>query len=134
MGDIARRQGISVQYFQQIIIPLKRANYVKSVRGAKGGYMLAEPPEKITIGEIVALLEGNASLVECSENPKACDKADTCLTRNLWKKAAKAMYDELGSITLRDLLEMGKKEAGYPSAGPGAVSFRQLQPGERREA
>ncbi|MEE9418034.1 MAG: Rrf2 family transcriptional regulator [Desulfatiglandaceae bacterium] len=58
LGDIARRQGISVQYFQQIIIPLKRANYVKSVRGSKGGYMLAEHPEKITIGEIVALLEG----------------------------------------------------------------------------
>ena len=44
LGDIARRQGISVQYFQQIIIPLKRANYVKNVRGSKGGYMLAEHP------------------------------------------------------------------------------------------
>ncbi len=112
LGDIARRQGISIKYFQQIIIPLRRANYVKSVRGSKGGYMLAEPPERITIGEIVALLEGGASLTECSDNPLVCKKADLCLTRGLWKRAAEAIYNELGSITLRDLLEMGKTERG----------------------
>ena len=62
LSTVARHQGISVKYLEQIIIPLKRANYVKSVRGPKGGHSLAKPPEAITIGEIVALLEDGASL------------------------------------------------------------------------
>lgn len=104
--DIARRQNISQKYLEQIIIPLKKANYIKSVRGPKGGHMLAKSPEAITVGEIVALLEGGSSLTECSENPEACDKADTCLTRYLWREAAKAMYEKLSSITFSDLIEM----------------------------
>lgn len=104
--DIARRQNISQKYLEQIIIPLKKANYIKSVRGAKGGHMLAKSPEAITVGEIVALLEGGSSLTECSENPEACEKVDTCLTRYLWKEAAKAMYEKLNSITFSDLIEM----------------------------
>ena len=104
--DIARRQNISQKYIEQIIIPLKKANYIKSVRGAKGGHMLAKSPEAISVGEIVALLEGGSSLTECSENPEACDKVDTCLTRYLWREAAKAMYEKLNSITFSDLIEM----------------------------
>ena len=58
---IAKRQGISVKYLEQIIIPLKKADYIQSVRGPKGGHALARPPEEITVGEIVALLEEGAS-------------------------------------------------------------------------
>ena len=57
LGAIARRQNISVKYLEQIIIPLKKSNYVTSVRGAKGGHLLAKAPEEITVGEIVSLLE-----------------------------------------------------------------------------
>lgn len=107
--DIAKRQGISLKYLEQIIIPLKKAHYVKSIRGAKGGHMLARPPENIRIGEIVALLEGGPSFTECSVNPEACDQIDTCLTRSLWREAARAMFEKLNSFTLSDLIEMGKK-------------------------
>jgi Rrf2 family iron-sulfur cluster assembly transcriptional regulator len=106
--DIAARQGISLKYIEQILIPLKRGNYIKSIRGAKGGHMLAKPPEDIRVGEIVALLEGRSSLTDCSENPEACKQVDTCLTRYLWKEAAKAMFEKLNSFTLFDLAEMGK--------------------------
>ena len=67
---------------------------------------MAKSPEAITVGEIVALLEGGSSLTECSENPEACDKVDTCLTRYLWRETAKAMYEKLNSITYSDLIEM----------------------------
>jgi len=107
--DIAKHQNISLKYLEQIIIPLKRANYIKSVRGAKGGHLLAKPPDAITVGEIVALLEGGSSFTECSENPEACNQADTCLTRYLWKEAAKAMFGKLNSFTLSDLIEMEKR-------------------------
>ena len=108
LSTVARHQGISVKYLEQIIIPLKRANYVKSVRGSKGGHSLAKPPEAITIGEIVTLLEDGASLAECSDNPKVCERSSVCATRYIWREAAQAMFDKLHSITLTDVLEMAK--------------------------
>jgi Rrf2 family protein len=100
MGEIARRQGISVKYLEQLIIPLKEADFIKSVRGPKGGHMLARPPEGITIGEIVKVLEGGIDLSDCIENPDECNRSSSCLTRGIWEGATKAMYDRLNSITL----------------------------------
>jgi len=105
LAHVAKRQGISVKYLEQIIIPLKKAQYVKSVRGPKGGHILAKPPEEITIGEIVALLEEGASFVECSENGAVCQRSETCITRPLWKEAAQAMFDQLKAVTLADLVK-----------------------------
>ncbi len=108
LADVAARQGISLKYLEQIIIPLKKANYVNSVRGPKGGHILARPPEEITVGEIVALLEEGETLLECSTRPEACERAGLCLTRDLWRGAAKALFDHLYSITLADLLQKGQ--------------------------
>jgi Rrf2 family transcriptional regulator, iron-sulfur cluster assembly transcription factor len=112
LGDIAKRQNISVKYLEQIIIPLKKAHYVKSVRGPKGGHALARPPEEITVGEIVALLEEGDSLVECTERSEVCERAPTCPTRLIWQAAATAMFDKLNTITLADLLHQGQALAG----------------------
>ncbi len=101
---IAQRQGISVKYLEQIIIPLKKAQYIKSLRGPKGGHVLAKPPEEITVGEIVALLEEGDSLVECSQNAEVCERSSVCPTRQVWREAAAAMFAKLDSVTLADLL------------------------------
>jgi Rrf2 family iron-sulfur cluster assembly transcriptional regulator len=111
IGDIAKRQDVSVKYLEQLIIPLKKANYVKSVRGPKGGHRLARPPEEITVGEIVEVLEGGITLVNCVENPEICDRSGSCLTRAIWKTATRAMYNELHSITLSDMLKRGGKRS-----------------------
>ena len=108
IGDIAKRQDISVKYLEQLIIPLKKANYVESVRGPKGGHMLAKPPEEVTVGEIVELLEGGINLARCIESPEICDRSDTCLTRGVWEEATRAMYDKLNSITLSKMIKTGK--------------------------
>jgi Rrf2 family transcriptional regulator, iron-sulfur cluster assembly transcription factor len=108
LGTVARRQGISVKYLEQIIIPLKKANYIQSVRGPKGGHQLAKPPEEITVGEIVALLEEGTTLAECADNPMSCERSPDCATRTLWQEAAQAMFDKLQSITLADLLIRNK--------------------------
>ena len=81
IGEIARRQDISVKYLEQLIIPLKKAKYIKSIRGPKGGHVLAKPPEEITVGEIVELLEGGINLSDCIENPETCARSNICLTR-----------------------------------------------------
>ncbi len=109
---IAQRQGISVKYLEQIIIPLKKAQYVKSVRGPKGGHVLAKPPEEITVGEIVALLEDSTSLVDCSYDGSICERSEICPTRIVWREAAQAMFGSLESITLADLLKKTKVDQG----------------------
>ena len=111
LGEIAKRQEISVKYLEQIIIPLKKANYVLSVRGPKGGHFLARPPEDINLGEIVALLEEGPSLVECSEHAEVCQRSNICPTRLIWKEVAQAMFDKLAAITLADLAERARAGA-----------------------
>jgi Rrf2 family iron-sulfur cluster assembly transcriptional regulator len=108
LGDIAKRQEISLKYLEQIIIPLKKAHFIKTVRGPKGGHILARPPDEITVAEVVALLEEGVSLVECTERAEVCRRADTCPTRLIWKEASQAMINTLKSITLADLVEKAR--------------------------
>jgi Rrf2 family protein len=108
LATVAKRQGISVKYLEQIIIPLKKANYILSVRGPKGGHILAKPPAEITVGEIVAVLEDGVNLAACADNPMICERSPDCPTRSIWQEAAQAMFDKLQSITLADLLSREK--------------------------
>lgn len=107
IGDVSKRENISVKYLEQLIIPLKKANFIKSVRGPKGGHMLAKPPEEITVGDIVRILEGGINLSSCIENPEVCDRTTRCLTRGVWEEATKAMYDKLNSATLSKMIKKG---------------------------
>jgi Rrf2 family protein len=116
LGDIAKRQGVSVKYLEQIIIPLKKARYIESLRGRKGGHILTRPPEEITVGEIVALLEDSAGLVDCAADAAVCERAGTCPTRLLWKEAHEAMFERLGAVTLADLVGRAKDLEGENSA------------------
>jgi Rrf2 family protein len=110
LNEIARRQNISVKYLEQIIRPLKKANYIKSFRGARGGHMLNKPPEEITVGEIVALLEDSPSLTPCVDNPDVCDRVDNCPTRLVWQEATKAMYEKLNQIKFSELAAIEDNE------------------------
>ena len=112
LGDIAKRQEVSVKYLEQIIIPLKKARYIESVRGRKGGHILTKPPEEITVGEIVALLEDSSCLVACDKDDTVCERADTCPTRLLWKEASEAMFGRLKDVTLADLVERARDLEG----------------------
>ena len=108
LGEISKRQDISVKYLEQLIIPLKRGNFIRSVRGPKGGHMLTRPPEEISIGQIVTALEGGTELINCIGNPSECGRSDSCLTRCIWKDVSKTIYDQLHSITLSTILENEK--------------------------
>ena len=108
IGEIAKRQDISVKYLEQLIIPLKKANFIKSLRGPKGGHMLAKSPEKITIGQIVEVLEGGIDLTSCVGDTDVCEKSAECLIRDTWKEATKAMYEKLNSISLAKIIKSRK--------------------------
>lgn len=105
IGEIAEVEGISVKYLEQLIIPLKKAKYIKSVRGPKGGHMLSKPPEEISIADIVKVLEGGFGFSPCIEDPAACKRTSDCLTRGLWEETTRAVLDKLDSITLSDMLQ-----------------------------
>ena len=104
MGEIAKRQKVSIKYLEQLIIPLKKADLIRSARGPKGGHMLAKSPDKITVGTIVNILEGGVDLTGCIESPDTCEMSKDCPTRNLWKEATKAMLDKLNSVTLSEMI------------------------------
>lgn len=108
LGEIAGRQNVSLKYLEQIIRPLKKAEYITSFRGAKGGHILSKPPEEITVGEIVAVLEGGDTLIHCDQDPEGCERVDSCLTRYLWREAATAMFQRLSAITFADLITLKK--------------------------
>jgi Rrf2 family iron-sulfur cluster assembly transcriptional regulator len=108
MSEISIRQNISIKYLEQIIRPLKKTGFVKSIRGPKGGHMLAIKPDEITLGAITRLFEGRSELVDCVSDPQKCPNSDDCLIRLGWEKATKALYKELDSITIASLLENKK--------------------------
>jgi len=87
--------GVSVKYLEQLIIPLKKAGLIKSVKGPKGGHMLARPPGKITVGEVVSVLEGGVDLTACLGDSSICDRSEECLIRSTWAEASKAMYNKV---------------------------------------
>ena len=104
VSEIARVQQIPVKYLEQLIRTLKQADLIKSVRGSKGGHQLNERPDKITVGQIVRLFEGQTDLVECVSLPEKCHRAEDCRVREVWKEATEAMYEKLDAITIEDLI------------------------------
>jgi len=113
LKDISARQGISLRYLEQIVTPLIAANLINSTRGPRGGVMLARPPQKIKLSEVIQVIEGPITPVECVENPGICTRAPSCAARDVWTDLAKAMYGVLESTTLQDLVEsQEKKRAG----------------------
>ena len=110
LKDIARRQGISDKYLEQIISVLNKAKYVKSIRGAQGGYILTKKPEEYTIGMILRLTEGSLAPVACVEEGNTCEKIHDCATILVWQKMNEAINDVVDHMTLQDLVDYEMKE------------------------
>jgi Rrf2 family protein len=104
IGSIAKRQDVSVKYLEQLIIPLKKSGFIKSVRGPRGGHMLSRPPEEITVGEIVRVLEGGIDLTGCIKEVDSCERSSNCLMRKVWEEASSAIYETLYSKYLTDII------------------------------
>lgn len=104
--EIAARQDISEKYLEQIISILNKAGFVKSVRGAQGGYRIAKDPSNYTVGMILRLTEGSLNPVACLDDEvNECERCDTCETLEVWKQLAKAINDVVDNVTVEDLLE-----------------------------
>jgi Rrf2 family cysteine metabolism transcriptional repressor len=108
LKDIAQRQQISMTYLEHLVAPLISAGIIRSVRGSKGGIVLARSPAQIRLSDIIRILEGSTAPVECVDNPQACQRSDGCVTRDIWSEMKNAVDGVLESITLENLAERQK--------------------------
>jgi Rrf2 family protein len=113
ISGISKRQEISFQYVEQLLNKLKRAGIVESVRGPKGGYKLKKSPKKITIGDIIRVVEGPIDPVFCVNPEKlkqrGCARAELCASRLLWAKLGEKIAEVLDGTTLEDLCKLTKE-------------------------
>lgn len=114
LGDIAERQNISKKYLEQIVPLLNRSGLLKTNRGYQGGYMLARPADKYTVGEILRVTEGNLAPVTCLEHEvNECQRAGECATLYVWQGLHKAVNDYLDSITVQDIVDRSGQINNY---------------------
>jgi Rrf2 family protein len=118
LKHVSEEEGISIRYLEQIIIPLKIAKLVKSIRGAGGGYTLARKPSEIKVCDILHALEGSCSLVECLEDESYCDKIATCGTYEIWKGATDLLKGYFDRITLEEVMAIGDAKVAKKKAKP----------------
>ncbi len=87
--EVARRHQIPVKYLEHILLALKKAGLLESRRGVRGGYTLARPPDKISVGEVLRVMDGKFSQSSCIEvdlqHPYACPESDTCGLKQVWQ-------------------------------------------------
>ena len=112
LKDVARRQQISEKYLEQIISVLNKAGFVRSVRGAQGGYMLTKEPAEYTVGSVLRLTEGDLAPVSCvGMDSVDCDRRDGCVTVRIWEQLNEAVNNVVDNITVAALVMWQKEQA-----------------------
>lgn len=112
--SIAERQGISTNYLEQVFSLLRKSGLVKSVKGAQGGYILAEAPTDIKVGRILRVLEGPLSVIDQNAESSIADETSIqhCIRINVWDKMNESLNQLVDSITLEDLADNYRKKMG----------------------
>ena len=102
--DIAKSQQISEKYISRLVIALRKAGMIRSVRGVNGGFHIAMKPEDITLLDVIEVMEGHLSIVDCVSMPKRCRMSDNCAPREVWCKLNDDIRDLRRQTTLADSL------------------------------
>ncbi|NLY39916.1 MAG: Rrf2 family transcriptional regulator [Firmicutes bacterium] len=108
LREIARQEEISFQFLEQIFSDLRRAGLLESVRGVRGGYLLARPPAEIKVGDIVRAVEGPITPVDCladSPSSECRHRKEGCLTRQVWERLRDRINEVLDEVSLADLTD-----------------------------
>ena len=103
LPEIAAGEGIPAPFLERILARLRESGLVKATRGVSGGYQLARDSGAIAVGDVVTALEGPLSLVGCVPDDGACERAESCASRVVWRRLDSAISGALNSITLEDL-------------------------------
>ena len=106
LTEISLRQNISLAYLEQIFLKLKNKNLVRSVRGAKGGYVLQNSPDEVKISNIISAVDEEVRTLNCKkESKKGCNNKSTkCITHNLWDQLDQHINNFFEKVKLQDLV------------------------------
>ena len=106
INDIAELGDMPVKFLEQILLMLRKGNFVKSKRGINGGFILARPPKEITIGEVVRFVEGPIEPISCIQEEcyKGCKDLASCIFRDVWKEVRDAISSIVDTLTFEDLV------------------------------
>jgi Rrf2 family protein len=104
-GEIAARQNIPESYLEQLLTILRRAGFIRSVRGPQGGHALIRDPGAVPVSEVVAALEGLILPIDCLDDSSACSKSGGCAQRDMWQAVREAILGVLDNTTIADLAE-----------------------------
>ena len=121
LKEVAKRQGISDKYLEQVMAPLRTRGIVYTQKGSRGGYSLSRSPEDIPLYEIVHAVEGSLAPVPCVDNSSLCSRVEICATRDLWERLKQLVVNELNSMSLADLVR--EQEKKHKQAGE-SLSFQ----------
>jgi Rrf2 family cysteine metabolism transcriptional repressor len=102
-GEIAARQGIPESYLEQLLTTLRRAGFIRSVRGPQGGHALIRDPDSLPVSEVIEVLEGSILPIDCLDDSSACYKAGGCAQREMWQAVREAILHVLENTTIADL-------------------------------
>ena len=106
LTEISLRQGISIDYLEQLFSKLRKNNLVQSIRGPSGGYLLSKPPDEIKLLSIISAVDEKIKTVKCrKESKKGCNgKSIKCITHNLWDDLETHINKFFADNTLEDIL------------------------------
>lgn len=115
--DIAKSQQISEKYISRLVIALRKAGMIRSVRGVNGGFHLAMKPEDITLLDVIEVMEGPLSIVDCVSTPKRCNLSENCAPRKIWCKLNEDIRELMRGTTLADII------MAYNSQNPQDIDY-----------
>jgi Rrf2 family iron-sulfur cluster assembly transcriptional regulator len=130
LADIARRQGISLSYLEQLFARLRRQGLVSSVRGPGGGYNLARESGDIHIAEVISAVDENLDTTRCG-GAGNCHNDGPCLTHDLWQDLSDRIYDYLSHVSLQELVD--RKGLVSEIGCRAARGEAQVEPGRTRD-
>lgn len=101
--EIAARQHIPESYLEQLLVVLRRAGFIRSIRGRRGGHLLAVDPARLKVSEVVEALDGPITPISCLDETSACSRMGGCIQRSIWEDVRQAVINVLAKVSVADL-------------------------------
>ena len=111
LKEIAKKQGVSEKYLEQVLTFLRKEGFILTQKGNRGGYLLAMPPGEITLYDVIRSVEGSLAPVACVDSTAVCEKTEQCVTRDVWSRLKDKIVEELSATTLADLAQKQEDKA-----------------------
>lgn len=116
-SEIAARQNIPESYLEQLLTTLRKAGFIRSVRGPQGGHALVRDPAELKVSEVIEALEGAIMPIDCLDSSSSCSRNGGCAQREMWDQVREAILQVLDNTTIRDLAERDR------AVQPGRVRY-----------